>query len=110
METLLTMELNRLRALAGEELLYADAGIDEQGILNEIRELRDQIEDLEDDIRRRREVIRTRTQGLGPEQKNQLETVLAVCKQYDLPVPKDVQALAKQHKATAPKPSKLGLL
>ena len=97
-QTLFEMEVRRLRKVASAPLGLASAtGRTEEAIESEIFELEERISDLENELSAARN-------GLRADQREQLDTVLALSKQYDLPLPEDVAALAKREKASPPSP------
>ena len=85
-ETLYKMELDKLRKIAGQQLRVASSDIQRDEIHDKILDLEDELADLRDDLYHLEK-------GLSGKQKEQLETFLAVCKQYGHPVPDDVKAL-----------------
>lgn len=99
-ETLRKLEIDKLRKMAETELHQAGGAYTDEDVKEEIRDLEEEIKHLEG-------VLKSMKEPLAAKKRDQLETVLAVCQQYGLPVPDDVQALADQEKVKAPKPKSL---
>lgn len=96
-ETLYKMERDKLREMMGEDRY--------RGVYEKVEQLQAEIDNLHERIQDREMEI-DRLQSLSNGEKEQLETVLAVAKQYDLEIDPYIEEIAERHGVNAPPPPK----